>query len=117
MKLATLRDGTKDGRLVVVSWDLSRALDASRVIGSLREAMERWTEVEADLLTLSDEVNGPRGQTFEFKTAEALAPLPRAWQWLAPGSSDAGRAGGRLARGARTPTPGGRLERSAIWGG
>lgn len=82
MKLATLPNGTKDGRLVVVSRDLSRAAEAGHIVGSLREALERWGEVEGDLLGLARDVVSAKAETFAFDPAKALAPLPRAWQWL-----------------------------------
>ncbi|WP_219894243.1 fumarylacetoacetate hydrolase family protein [Aquisediminimonas profunda] len=82
MKLGTLPGTTKDGRLVVVSKDLTRATEAQSIIGSLREAVESWNEVEADLLTLSDDLERGRVESFAFDTSAALAPLPRAWQWL-----------------------------------
>ena len=47
MKLATLSDGTPDGRLLVVSRDLSRAVDAGPIVPSLLQALCRWQEAEA----------------------------------------------------------------------
>ena len=82
MKLGTLPGKTKDGRLVVVSRDLTRATDATRIAGSLREAIESWDSVEDDLLALSDDLANGRVEDFAFRPQEALAPLPRAWQWL-----------------------------------
>lgn len=79
MKLATLNDGTRDGRLAVVSRDLSRAAEA-RAARTLQDAIERWAEVEPLLQTEYAEVNGGAGQPFE--PLKAMAPLPRAWQWL-----------------------------------
>ncbi|MFV0384910.1 fumarylacetoacetate hydrolase family protein [Paracoccus sp. (in: a-proteobacteria)] len=79
MKLATLPNGTPDGRLHVVSRDLSRAQPA-KAAATLQAALENWTGVEAALLAQYDAVNGSAGDPFD--PAQALAPLPRAWQWL-----------------------------------
>lgn len=79
MKFATLPDGTKDGRLWIVSRDMTRAQPA---IGAhtMQELMERWDEVEIQLEMEYEAVNNGLGGGFE--PAAALAPLPRAWQWL-----------------------------------
>ena len=79
MRLATLRDGSPDGRLVVVSRDHARAAPAG--VATLQQALERWGEVKADLQTLSDALE--RGEAGEaLDAATVTAPLPRAWQWL-----------------------------------
>ena len=83
MKLATLPDGTPDGRLVVVSRDLARAADASHVAATLQVALERWQQVSPALVAIYDALNAGRlGNATAFAQGEALAPLPRAWQWL-----------------------------------
>jgi fumarylacetoacetate (FAA) hydrolase len=83
MKLATLRDGTPDGQLVVVSRDLQRAVPATHIAHSLRAALETWSESEGRLQTLSDGLNrGSIDGAVDFTPARLAAPLPRAWQWL-----------------------------------
>lgn len=79
MKLATLNDGTPDGRLHVVSRDHARAAPAEAA-RTMQEALERWDEVEAALTAQYQRVNAGEGAAFD--AARALAPLPRAWQWL-----------------------------------
>ncbi len=82
MKFATLKSGHPDGRLVVVSRDLSRAADAGAIAPSLREAVERWDEVRAPLQALYDALNaGTPQDAFDFDPAACAAPLPRTWQW------------------------------------
>lgn len=79
MRLATLRDGSPDGRLVVVARDHARVARPS--IATLQTALERWSEVEAELAGLSEALE--RGETGErVEPAQLTAPLPRAWQWL-----------------------------------
>jgi fumarylacetoacetate (FAA) hydrolase len=81
MKLASLRDGTRDGRLVVVSRDLSVCMPA--VVPTLQQALDRWIEVAPLLQQQSDRVNGSAAAGFApFNEADCLSPLPRAYQWL-----------------------------------
>ncbi len=79
MKLATLADGTPDGRLHVVSRDLTRCQPAEAA-RSLQAALEDWAALEPALRAQSEAVNAGAGAPFD--PAAALAPLPRAWQWL-----------------------------------
>ena len=80
MKLATMPNGTRDGRLVVVSRSLERCLGADGIAATLQEAIEHWGEVEAPLRELSQRLEAGDGAPFD--PSAALAPLPRAWQWL-----------------------------------
>jgi len=82
MKLATLKDGRKDGRLVVVSRDLRLAADASAVAPTLLAALEDWQHCEAPLRTFYERLNtGDVPGAFDFDPRQAAAPLPRAPQW------------------------------------
>lgn len=82
MKLATLKNGRADGRLVVVSRDMAQAVDAAPIAATLQEAIERWDECEPALRSLAEglERNDCHG-TFAFEPRQAMAPLPRAYQW------------------------------------
>ncbi len=83
MKLATIDNGTRDGTLVLVSRDHSRAVPATGIAKTMQEALERWSVVEAPLRALSEQLeSGGAPGAFDFVAGEALAPLPRAWQWL-----------------------------------
>lgn len=83
MKLATLADGSRDGRLVIVSRDLRRAVSADDIAPTLQAAVDHWRSVEGDLQDRYDALNaGELAEVFDFDPAEAMAPLPRAWQWL-----------------------------------
>ena len=83
MKLSTLNDHSRDGRLLVVSRDLAWAVEASDIVGTLQEAIERWPSVEAALRARYDALNeGSLAGAFAFDPQQAAAPLPRAWQWL-----------------------------------
>jgi fumarylacetoacetate (FAA) hydrolase len=81
MKLATLKDGTRDGRLVVVSRDLTRAAPAPH-IKTLQTALDDWTVIAPELAALSAKLDeGMIAGTLEFNPRECLSPLPRAYQW------------------------------------
>ncbi|MGM9490334.1 fumarylacetoacetate hydrolase family protein [Ideonella sp. YS5] len=83
MKLATLRDGTPDGRLVVVSRDLSQAVEAGAIAPNLLQALCRWNEVQAPLQSLYEQLHaGTAAGAFDFDSAHCMAPLPRSPQWL-----------------------------------
>lgn len=85
MKLASLRDGSRDGRLAVVSKDLKRCLDAGTAAPTLQNALENWNDVEPKLRQLEENLNnGANAEPFD--ESKALSPLPRAYQW-ADGSS------------------------------
>ena len=57
MKLATLKDGTRDGQLVVVSRDLRTAAIADAVVGTLQRALDDWTFYAPQLLDLYEALN------------------------------------------------------------
>ena len=83
MKLATLPNGTPDGRLVLVSPDMSQCAPVGELAHNLQRALERWSEVEPALRELQAALDAGRSPQAEpFAVASALAPLPRAWQWL-----------------------------------
>lgn len=79
MKFATLNEGSADGRLHVVSRDLTRAAPADGV-ATLQGLMENWNDHAATLEAQYRALNAGQGDAFD--PAMALAPLPRAWQWL-----------------------------------
>ena len=82
MKLATLKNGSRDGQLVVVSRDMARAMDASTVAPTLQHAIENWATAEPRLQDLGRQLEeGDSRQTLAFDPAQAMAPLPRAYQW------------------------------------
>lgn len=83
MKLATLKDGTRDGKLLVVSRDLTRAATATAVVGSLLDALEGWRQYAPRLMHLYEELNaGTLSGAFDLDMTRLAAPLPRAPQWL-----------------------------------
>lgn len=82
MKLATLRDGTRDGKLAVVSRDLKRAVLVSQIARTLQDALDDWSQLSSALEEISTALNaGKLATTFEFDERQCLSPLPRAYQW------------------------------------
>ena len=57
MKLATLNDGSRDGRLVVVSRDLTRCMPATGVAGTLQAALDNWAECEPPLAEIAERLD------------------------------------------------------------
>jgi fumarylacetoacetate (FAA) hydrolase len=83
MKLATINDGSADGRLVVVARDLERVAAADGIARTLQEALERWDDVRTPLAALYDGLNaGKAAGAVASSGVRFMAPLPRAWQWL-----------------------------------
>ncbi len=81
MKLATLKDGTRDGQLVVVSRDLTRYADASFLAPTLQAALDDWRRVSPHLETLAEGVELRSVPTERFHEHDTRSPLPRAFQW------------------------------------
>src|SRR5581483_3262263 len=84
MKLGTIKDGTRDGTLVVVSRDLKTAVRAEGIARTLQAALDEWDEKAPTLDLLYKGLNAGKVQvrTFPFDPRQAMAPLPRAYQWL-----------------------------------
>lgn len=83
MKLATLRDGSRDGQLMVVARDLKTAQLADGIAPTLQAALDDWAFIAPQLEELSSLLNAGRaGRSFDFDPAQCMAPLPRAYQWV-----------------------------------
>lgn len=81
MKLATIRDGSRDGRLVVVSRDLTRMSDAAHIAGTLQAALDNWAGLGSRLEELAEGLEAGSVPAERFHEKEAMSPLPRAYQW------------------------------------
>jgi fumarylacetoacetate (FAA) hydrolase len=83
MKLATLKDGSRDGQLVVVSRDLGSAHYATGIAHRLQQVLDDWGYLSPQLQDLYDSLNAGRARhAFPFDPQHCLAPLPRAYQCL-----------------------------------
>jgi fumarylacetoacetate (FAA) hydrolase len=83
MKLATLKNGQRDGKLVIVSRDLKRAADAQPIAATMQGAIENWREAAPVLQARYDALNaGEVHDAFDFDPRKAAAPFPRAYQFI-----------------------------------
>ena len=81
MRLATLKDGTRDGRLVVVSRDLTRCSAVPHIARTLQAALDGWDRAAPRLAEVAEGIEIGAQPTVRFHEAKAASPLPRAYQW------------------------------------
>jgi fumarylacetoacetate (FAA) hydrolase len=82
MKLATLKTAGRDGRLAVVSRDLTRAKAVPDIAHTMQDALDEWAAVEPRLRQVYQALNAGECELVPFDYGQAAAPLPRAYQWL-----------------------------------
>ncbi|MCB1445173.1 MAG: fumarylacetoacetate hydrolase family protein [Rhizobiaceae bacterium] len=81
MKLATLKDSTRDGRLVVVSRDLTRCSEVGHIARTMQAALDDWTHVGPRLALVAEGLETGSQPSTRFHEHEAASPLPRAYQF------------------------------------
>ncbi|MEN3149529.1 fumarylacetoacetate hydrolase family protein [Neorhizobium sp. IRAMC:178] len=81
MKLATLKDSTRDGRLVVVSKDLTQCSEVGHIARALQAALDDWAYVGPRLERVAEGIETGSQPTIRFHEHDAASPLPRAYQW------------------------------------
>lgn len=82
MKLATFKDGSRDGQLIVVSRDLASAHFATGIATRLQQLLDDWNFLSPQLEDLYATLNnGKARHAFAFDARQCMAPLPRAFQW------------------------------------
>ncbi|WP_421847449.1 fumarylacetoacetate hydrolase family protein [Marinomonas sp.] len=82
MKLATLKNGTRDGALVIVSTDLTHYISAAHIAPTLQYALDNWQSVAPELEQIAKQLNAGASQdAIPFVETNAMSPLPRAYQW------------------------------------
>lgn len=83
MKLGTLKEGGRDGTLVLVKRDLSQAVRVSDIALTLQAALDRWSHVAPQLAERYDQLMADElDEAFELDISQLAAPLPRAYQCL-----------------------------------
>ena len=83
MKLGSLKEGGRDGTLIVVSRDLTRAVRATGIADTLQRALEDWSNTAPRLNALSDALNaGSAEGAFDVDMAQLASPLPRAYEFV-----------------------------------
>ncbi|GAA0816737.1 fumarylacetoacetate hydrolase family protein [Colwellia asteriadis] len=82
MKLATLKNNTRDGQLVVVNRTLTQAVVVNDIASTLQAALDNWVDIAPQLENVYQALNnGELTNTLAFEQAECESPLPRAYQW------------------------------------
>ncbi len=81
MKLATLKDGTRDGKLVIVNDSLTRCTEATHIAPTLQAALDNWAKVAPKLEVLAESLSHDAVPSLRFHEHDAMSPLPRAYQW------------------------------------
>jgi fumarylacetoacetate (FAA) hydrolase len=82
MKLASLKEGGRDGTLIVVDKDIKRAVRASGIAPTLQKALDDWSSAAPRLAELAELLRDDKAVgSFELDTKALAAPLPRAYQW------------------------------------
>ena len=82
MKLATLKDHTRDGKLLVVNRDLTEAILVPDVAHTMQQALDDWTRCKPLLESYYQKLNhGDIKHTLPFQEQDLASPLPRAYQW------------------------------------
>jgi fumarylacetoacetate (FAA) hydrolase len=82
MRLATKRDGSRDGRLLVVRRDGEAAADAGAIAPTLQSALDRWEECAPRLRALAEDLDRGRAAAAPLDPRDLLSPLPRAYEWV-----------------------------------
>lgn len=83
MKLGSLKEGGRDGTLIVVSRDLRRAVRADAIAPTLQRALEDWSNAAPRLNALSEDLNaGTAAGAFDLDPQALAAPLPRAYEFV-----------------------------------
>src|SRR5690348_18307485 len=82
MKLATLRDGTRDGALVVIRRDGAAFARAHDVARTLQSALDAWEATAGGLRALSERLDAGKLDGAPLAADQLLAPLPRAYEWV-----------------------------------
>lgn len=88
MKLASLRNNGRDGTLIVVSRDLTRAVQVPEIAATLQAALDNWAALSPRLATVAEAIEAPKVSTingmpvFELDVAQLAAPLPRAYEFV-----------------------------------
>ncbi len=82
MKLATLRDGTRDGTLVVVRRDHAVFAKATGIASTMQAALDDWANVESKLRALADRLEKGEVEGTPVEVDQLASPLPRAYEWV-----------------------------------
>ena len=83
MKLATLKDGSRDGQLIIVARDLKTAVIAGNIAPTMQAVLDSWDFMQPQCEDLYVQLNQGRAPySFDFDPKNCMAPLPRAYQFV-----------------------------------
>ncbi|MBM0103163.1 fumarylacetoacetate hydrolase family protein [Steroidobacter sp. S1-65] len=83
MKLASIRSSSRDGQLVVVSRDLTKAVAVPQIAPTMQAALDDWSNIAPELVQVAAALEqGAVSGSFAFDPSNAMAPLPRAYHWV-----------------------------------
>lgn len=104
MKLGSLKEGGRDGSLIVVSRDLTRAVRATGIAATLQQALDDWSNAAPRLNALAESLDaGDADGVFDLDVTKLAAPLPRAYEFVDGSAYLPHVARVRRARGAEVP--------------
>lgn len=82
MKLASIENNSRDGQLVVVNRELTRAVKVPQIAETMQAAIDNWGDTESKLQDVYQDLNlGKLTDAFDFSSVKVLAPIPRAYHW------------------------------------
>ncbi|WP_103069272.1 fumarylacetoacetate hydrolase family protein [Aquimarina sediminis] len=82
MKLATIKNNTRDGQLIVVKKDLTKAVRVSEIAQTMQEALDSWDVISPELEKIYKKLqNDELPEAFDFNPSDAMAAIPRAYHW------------------------------------
>lgn len=82
MKLASIDNQTRDGQLVVVNKELTKAVKVPEIAETMQSAIDNWSETQNKLQEVYEQLNaGKLKSAFDFSTVKVMAPIPRAYHW------------------------------------
>ena len=82
MKLASLKEGGRDGTLIVVNRDVTRAVKVADIANTMQIALDDWAEISPQLQAVYEQLqNDDIDKGFELDPKQLAAPLPRSYHW------------------------------------
>jgi len=82
MKLASIDNKTRDGQLVIVNKELTKAVKVTDIAETMQAAIDNWSVTESKLKTVYDNLNADKlADAFDFSSVKIMAPIPRAYHW------------------------------------
>lgn len=82
MKLASIDNQTRDGQLVVVNKELTKAVKVPEIAETMQSAIDNWSEIQNKLQEIYEQLNADKlTSAFDFSSIKVMAPIPRAYHW------------------------------------